>query len=172
MAADDLERIKAQEAGLVFSGFDEDAAFALGSTLRARAAGERWPIIIDIRFWDRPLFTATLPGCTANNTEWVRRKSETVRRWGRSSYRVLMENRGERLKAPDWGLDPSAYALHGGSFPIRARNFGVIGAVTISGLDERTDHMVAVEGICDLLGVARADYQLSDGQAASAVRST
>lgn len=160
---EDLEKIRAQEAGLQFTEFSEETAFAIGTAIRDRAVAEKLPIVIDIRLWDRPLFYAALPGSSGIHPDWARRKSNVVQRWGKSSYRVLFETKGERLLGANWGLDPSEYALSGGGFPIRAKGFGVIGAVTLSGLSERRDHMVGVEAICDRLGLAKEAFALADG---------
>jgi uncharacterized protein (UPF0303 family) len=159
---EDLEKIRAQEAALVFSEFTEDTAFAIGSALRARAAAEKFPIGIEIRFWDRPLFYAALPGSTGVSPEWLRRKAATVQRWSKSSYRVLLEEKGERLLGAHWALDPTQYALSGGGFPIHARGFGVIGAVAVSGLTERQDHAIVVDAFCDHFGLDRAMYALQE----------
>lgn len=152
MSASDLEIIRLQESELAFPEFSELTAFAIGTMIQHRAVAQGWPVVIDIRLWDRPLFFAALPGATASNGEWVRRKAFAVRAFGKSSYRVLLERNRERLLPPDHGLDPRDYALHGGSFPIRAAGFGVIGAATVSGLDERRDHMVVVEAFAGHLG--------------------
>ena len=46
----------------MFPRFDEDIAFEIGSALRARGAEEGWPVVIEVRLWDRLLFHAALPG--------------------------------------------------------------------------------------------------------------
>lgn len=152
-AADDLARIAAQEAALVFDAFDEAMAFAVGSLIRDKALVEQLPVIIDIQLWDRPLFYAALPGSTANNANWARRKRNVVRTFLRSSYALVLEKaRPDRLFAPGEGLDGADYVLAGGGFPIRVRAAGVIGAIAVSGLPERQDHELVVGGLCDFLG--------------------
>jgi uncharacterized protein (UPF0303 family) len=154
----DIERIKAQEEGLVFHAFSELDACAIGNAIRDRAVRETMPIVVDIRFWNRPLFYAALPGSSAGNPDWVRRKAATVQRFSKSSFRVLLEQKGERVLPLQWGLENRDYALSGGGFPIHARGFGVIGAITVSGLHERRDHAIVVDAICDHLGRAREEF--------------
>ena len=47
-------------------------------------------LVIDVRRFGQPLFYAALDGTTPDNAEWVRRKSNVVARFHRSSYSVGM----------------------------------------------------------------------------------
>jgi len=154
-----IEVLRRQEAELVFSGFDEAAAFAIGSAMRARGVGENLGIVCEIRFWNRLLFAAALPGSASANWQWAKRKVYAVERWGKSSYRALIEN-GRKREHPDEGADARDYALHGGSFPITVAGVGAVGAITVSGLPEIDDHRLVVDSICDHLGLDKAKYVL------------
>ncbi|WP_068114949.1 heme-degrading domain-containing protein [Tropicimonas marinistellae] len=146
------EILEAQEAQLVFPGFSEDTAFALGGALVAAARAQAAPVVINIRTPDRTLFHAALPGSAPDNDHWARRKSNIVLRKHCASMLV-----GMRLEAagkqpgPDLGLDPLDFAAHGGSFPIRVAGVGVIGAITVSGLASAEDHAMIVETLSDFL---------------------
>ena len=157
----DIERIRLQEEAIQFDRFDEDAAFRLGLAVRERAVAAAMPLVVDIRTWDRHLFFSALPGSTDANADWVRRKVNVVRRFGRSTYRVALEqNREDSLFSPRHGLDPKDFVLAGGGFPIRLRNAGVIGAITVSGLPQRDDHALVVEALCAHLGLDHAGLAL------------
>ena len=161
-AAEDIAKIIEQELGLVFDQFDEAVAFSLGSRVRERAAREKLALVVDVRTWDRPLFYCAMPGTTADNPEWVRRKFNGVRRFHRSSYRMVLEqNREDRLFPPSRALDAADYVLAGGGFPLRIKGLGPIGAITISGLPERDDHQVAVDAVCDELGLDKGAFTLA-----------
>ncbi len=114
------------------------------------------PIVIEIRFWDRLLFYAALPGSTSNNTEWVRRKLNVVKMFHKSTYRmVLEEQRPDRTFKPGAGLDIANYVLAGGGFPIRVKGVGVVGGIGVSGMPEREDHACHCrELLCKHLGIA------------------
>ncbi|RUT35167.1 heme-degrading domain-containing protein [Arsenicitalea aurantiaca] len=159
--ADDISTIIRQEQELVFERFDEATAFAIGSHIRERALADGLTLVADVRLWDRPLFYCAMPGTTADNPVWVRRKANSVQRLGRSSYRLVLENPGEERVFPvRRALDPNDYALAGGGFPIRVAGIGIVGAATVSGLPEREDHNVVVAAICHVLGKPYADYAL------------
>ena len=152
--AGDIERIKRQEAELVFDRFDETVAFEIGSAIRERALAENLPIIVDIRTFDRPLFYAAMPGSNASNPDWARRKINVVRRYLKSTYLMVLEqNRPDRTFKVGEGLDIADYVLAGGGFPIRVKGAGVIGAIAVSGLPEREDHNVVVAALSQYLGL-------------------
>ncbi len=157
----DIAAIAAQEAALVFDSFDEDAAFRLGCLIREEAARRAAPVAIDIRTAARILFATTLPGSSADNADWIRRKSALVLRTHRSSYGFGRElaQKGGTLGA-EIGLPPTDYAAHGGGFPIRLHGTGVIACLTISGLPQREDHRLATWGICRALGFEPAAHDL------------
>jgi uncharacterized protein (UPF0303 family) len=158
-AAEDIALVKKQEQDLVFTQFDEAVAFALGSAIRDRALAEGLSLVVDIRTWDRQMFFAATSGTSADNAEWVRRKVNTVRRFQRPSYRMVLE-RGEAPFSPQAGADPADFVIAGGGFPIRVKGAGIVGCLTISGLPGRDDHGVAVAALCDHLGLDRAAYAL------------
>ena len=157
---DDIALVKRQELELVLPVFDEAVAFAIGASIRDRALAEGLSLVVDIRTWDRQLFFSATPGTSADNAEWVRRKINSVRRFQRASYRLVLE-RGEAPFSPQSGTDPADYVIAGGGFPIRVAGAGIIGTLTISGLPGRDDHGVAVDALCDHLGKPRADYALA-----------
>jgi uncharacterized protein (UPF0303 family) len=158
----DIALIKKQETELAFDRFDELVAHSLGERIRARALKGGLVIVVDIRTFDRQLYFMSMPGTTGDNAEWVRRKFNLVRRVHKSSYRAVLENKTDADHfLPRRGLDDADFVLAGGGFPIRVAGAGVIGCITVSGLHERDDHQVAVDGICEELGIDKASYTLS-----------
>ncbi len=151
--SDDIRQIIRQEEALVFDRFDEHAAFELGAAVRAMAMAEKLVLSVEVSLWDRRLFFAAMPGTSADNLEWLRRKFNVVRRFHAASYRLVLEqNREDRLFAPQKALDVADYALAGGGFPIRVAGVGPVGALVVSGLPQREDHNVAVRALCAALG--------------------
>ncbi|GGA47166.1 heme-degrading domain-containing protein [Pelagibacterium lentulum] len=168
MSQHHLASVIAHENDLVFERFDEEIAFEIGSTIRELARAEHLGIVCDIRFWDRQLFYMALPGTSADNPDWVRRKINVVKRFGKSSYRMVLERKAtpqNRAFPADSGLSAADYVLAGGGFPIRIKNVGVVGAITVSGVPEHLDHMLVVRGICQHLGINAESYAYDGGSA-------
>lgn len=159
--SEDIERLALQERELVLPHLDADVAWDLGTRLRAMALERGLAIVIDVRRFGQPLFYVALDGTNPDNPEWVRRKSNVVARFHRSSYavRLKLQTNRETLFEKQ-GLPVADFAEHGGSFPLRVAGAGVVGSVTVSGLDGRDDHGMAVEALCALLGKEHAALRL------------
>lgn len=159
---DDIARVAEQERRCVFTAFDETTALKIGMRIAELAAAKGAPLAIDIRFWNRPLYFYAMPGSSADNVEWVRRKSNCVRRFNRASYAVsLKQARDGKGFAHDSGVDSMEIAAHGGAFPIRMAGTGIIGTITVSGVPQRMDHAYVVEAVCDHLGIDYASLALA-----------
>jgi uncharacterized protein (UPF0303 family) len=158
---EDLERIGVQERELMLPRLDAQVAWELGSRLRAMAAERKLAIVIDVRRFDQPLFYAAMEGTTPDNVEWVRRKSNVVARFHRSSYAIGLKEKikNETLQEMQ-GLPISDYATHGGSFPLAVAGAGVVGSVTVSGLPQHDDHELVIEALCAFLGRDYATLRL------------
>lgn len=158
---EDLERVALQERELRLQRLDARVAWELGSGLKALMETRGLAMVIDVRRFGQPLFYAALEGTTPDNAEWVRRKSNVVARFHRSSYAVglnLKLNNATLLEK--YGLATVDYAAHGGSFPLSVAGAGIVGSVTVSGLPQRSDHELVVEALCGLLGQNYEDLRL------------
>ena len=152
-----LQTLQQQEDELQFTEFTNDTALALGLLLVGAARRERKAITIDICRNGQQLFHAALPGTSADNDAWIRRKNNVVNRYGHSSFYVGTEFRARgKSFDQDSRLDPDAYAAHGGAFPVIARNVGVVGTVTVSGLPQAEDHEFVVRQLRAFLAGTRA----------------
>jgi uncharacterized protein (UPF0303 family) len=151
-----IASLEAQERTLVFTRFDNADAWRLGSAMVAAATERGLPVTIDIRRHGQQLFHAALPGTTAENDAWIERKVNVVNRFAAASYLV-----GRRLAAGGreldeaLGVDPRLFAAHGGAVPVRVKDVGVIGTVTVSGLPQADDHAFVTEMIGAFLGKGR-----------------
>jgi len=151
--SEDLEKIAQQERELRLPRLDANAVWDLGARIRAMALERGLSLVIDLRRFGQPLFYAALEGTTPDNAEWVRRKSNVVARFHRSSYAVgmTMKVKGTTL-LERYGLPVADYAADGGAFPLIVEGAGIVGSMTVSGLPQRDDHNLVVEALCGLLG--------------------
>jgi uncharacterized protein (UPF0303 family) len=144
---DSLTALLLDEERLVFSSFDHEAAWLLGTQMRSAALVADLPVAMAIRLHGQRLFHAALPGSSANNDLWLARKCAVVDLFGHSSYYVgcLTRAEGKEDFNDAHRLDPAAYAAHGGAFPIVIRGTGCVGTVAVSGLPQVDDHRFVVE---------------------------
>jgi uncharacterized protein (UPF0303 family) len=144
-----LETLLDQERRLQFDRFGNEDAIALGLALVERGRAEKLPITVDITRARQQLFHAALPGTSADNDEWVRRKTNLVYRLGHSSFFLGTQWRisGLPFEKKFEGLDLADYAAHGGCFPVILRGTGMIGTATVSGLPQAEDHRLVIETI-------------------------
>lgn len=141
-----LVELRQQEEELVFESFDNYDAWRLGSLMANLAIASAYEVAIDIRRHNIVIFRCVLPGPTSDQEEWIRRKSASVLRFEHSTA-LLSEKFSDYDPTQGGWLAPEDYTLAGGSFPIRVRGAGVIGAITVSGLSSDQDHQLVVDGI-------------------------
>lgn len=150
-------RVEAEEHELVFDGFSNDDALALGLAIVDKARERRLSIAVDVERSGQRLFHFAAEGTSPDNDAWIERKKALVRRVFRSSYSVGLELRAKE-KTIEEGMDLRAaeFAAHGGCFPIVVKGVGFVGTVTVSGLLQKDDHDLVVESIREFLA-ARKD---------------
>lgn len=141
----DLEQ---QERELVLPHFTHDDAWRLGLLMRRIADERELPVTIDIRHGDQQVFHTARPGTTPDNDSWVERKVRVVRRFDASSYLVGQRARNHGTTFEEQHALPlQEYAAHGGAFPLRVADVGLVGVVTVSGLAQGDDHALVVEAL-------------------------
>ncbi|HQY99435.1 MAG TPA: heme-degrading domain-containing protein [Propionicimonas sp.] len=140
------EQLRAEEAELRFDDFALDDAWELGCGMRAAAADADLPVAIGIVLGEQRVFHTALPGSSADNDDWLARKTRVALRYGQASLTVgeSFRERGGDFDV-DSRLDPSLYAAAGGVVPIRLKGGAVIGVVGVSGLPQLDDHAFVVE---------------------------
>jgi uncharacterized protein (UPF0303 family) len=149
-----LKELLSQEEEFQFSRFRNEDALSLGMRLVERAKADAHAITVDICRNGQQLFHCALPGTSADNDAWIRRKNNVVNRYGHSSYYVGMQFLSRNTTFEESSrLDVDSYAAHGGAFPVIVRNVGVIGTVTVSGLPQEQDHRLVVQILREFLAL-------------------
>jgi uncharacterized protein (UPF0303 family) len=148
----DLTIIAKQEELLAFDSFDNATAWLLGESIKKQCEDQQLSVTIEIRLCRETIFFYAMPGTSANNTDWARRKRNTTELLEQSSYAVgLALARDSDTLQSQSGLPFRDYASHGGSFPIRIKGVGAVGAATVSGLPHREDHKLVVQALATVL---------------------
>ncbi|MGI4827228.1 MAG: heme-binding protein, partial [Janthinobacterium lividum] len=90
----------------------------------------------------------------ASQADWIRRKRNSVLRFGRSSYALglELEQIGQTMEQRH-GLPVVDYAMHGGGFPILLTGTGLVGTIIASGLPQRDDHIFVITALAQLTGI-------------------
>ncbi len=141
-----MEEVKEQQSTLQFSGFDHKTAAEIGIQLYQMAAERRLPVAIDISRGRHQVFHVALPGATADNDEWLKRKSNTVYRFEVSSMfmQLKMKEKGKSI-SDIYSVSLDSYAEAGGAFPIIVKGTGMVGVIAVSGLTSEEDHGLIIE---------------------------
>ena len=145
---EELRRVEAEERELVLESLDNDDALDLGLALVELARTRKLPIAIDVERCGQRLFHAAMPGAAPDNFHWIERKKRLVNRTYHSSYATSLRLRvKQRTLAEEMHLDEKEFAPHGGCLPLVVRRVGFVGTLTVSGLPQRDDHLLAVEAL-------------------------
>jgi uncharacterized protein (UPF0303 family) len=147
-----LEQLLQEERELQFVSFNESTAWQIGCQLVERAQNDGLAIAIDITRGGHQLFHASLPGTSADNDEWIKRKVRLVYRFEHSSFYIgqLLKSKGKRLEEA-YLISESEYGPYGGCFPAIVKNTGMVGTITVSGLPQEEDHRLVVQAIREYL---------------------
>lgn len=136
---------------LLLSKFDNEVAWNLGFFARSLAL-EKYPdkpVVLDISTVNNHILfhSTTKSGTNLDNDIWIERKKKTVQRFGTSSFYV-----GQKLRHKDKSMEEAMfmssfdYASHGGCVPLRVKRCDhLVGTLTVSGLAQEDDHLLALE---------------------------
>ena len=144
------EELAAELAPLTLPRFDEGVAWRLGSILVGLAQADKMPVVINIRNATRTYFHAALPGSTAVNDNWARRKSNLALHAAHASMIVTLRFQAHNRTLAMEGLSPTDYADSGGAVPLVVAGAGPVAVCTVSGLPQAEDHALVVRGLIAL----------------------
>ncbi|GGB20902.1 heme-degrading domain-containing protein [Agarivorans gilvus] len=147
-----LQEVLAQEQHLQLLHFNNQTAWQLGCALKQAVEDLAAAVSIEVYAFEQVLFSYAMPGTSKDNLEWIRRKRQAVMRFGHSSYYLGLYNAAQQRDFEAQAhIDAREYCAHGGSFPLRLQGCGQIGAVTVSGLPQESDHNLVVAALTQIL---------------------
>ncbi|WP_322092859.1 heme-binding protein [Paraburkholderia bannensis] len=127
--------------------FNASVARVLGETAVNVAARRGRPIAVSVVSVSGPLFYCALEGVPHDASEQIRRKQNTVLRFGSSSLEVGQTFDSAGLTLESQGLSPLEYSLVGGAIPLRLADVELVGVLSIVGADAIHDHALALEAL-------------------------
>ena len=143
-----LEELEVLEGKCGLDNFYYEDAHELGSFVR-KAAKQLFPercVVIDVSSaTGHSLFrSVTYRGSNLDNEYWIQRKRKTALRFGRSTF-YMGNKMGNKKPEEKFFVDSKEYAFHGGAVPIYLKSADYpIGCLTVSGLKQEEDHLLAV----------------------------
>lgn len=147
-----LKILEKQEEILVFDSFTNEDARTVGNMLSDRLKDSPIPVTVRVFIDDVIVYQYTMKGDEDKRFGWTYRKYQLIKKTGHSSMhgKVRMMFLGE---LGDLFADKETYGFGCGGFPIRLKDGGLIGAVTVSGLPDPGDHNYVVEALEAFLNV-------------------
>ncbi len=110
-----LNELLAQEDELQLHHFNNTTAWELGNLIKLGAANISASISIEVYAFEQVVFSYAMPGTSKDQQDWIRRKRNSVMRFGHSSYYQGQYNASKNrdFEAIPY-LDPKEYCAHGG----------------------------------------------------------
>ncbi len=149
---DILKRLDDEHKDLQFKSFSNKKALQIGLKLLEIAEEKHLAITIDITRHNHQLFHYACEGTSKDNDEWVKRKSNVVNHFSKSSFYIkyFLEQNDTSLEKMFF-LNQNKYSAFGGSFPIIIKDTGCIGTITVSGLPDEEDHKLVISVIKEFI---------------------
>ena len=139
-------QLTSQAEQLQFTSFSPDDALRLGEYALSIARTRDFPVAIEVWHTGRLIFKAALPGTSAENDDWLRRKKNVTEKFDDSTMAVRVKHEEQGLDFNKATLLPlEDYAAHGGGWPITVTDTGTVGFFGISGLPQVDDHKMIAE---------------------------
>jgi uncharacterized protein (UPF0303 family) len=141
-----------QETELQFELFNNETAWQLGCKLKKIAEDKNAFVAIEVFAFNQTLFSYAMSGRQLDNQHWIKKKRQSVLRFGHSSYYLGQYNQSKNREFEQQvHIDAFEYCAHGGAFPIRIKKCGLVGVVTVSGLPQAEDHQMVIDALTELL---------------------
>jgi Uncharacterized conserved protein len=141
------EQLLAQEAELVLPACSSETAYHIGMRIVNRAKSEGKTIAVSITIARQNIFHYAFDNLGPDADNWIRRKSNVVYEYHRSSLLIGTKLVNENSSLTAHGRNPADFMVNGGSFPIRVQGAGVIGAITVTGLPHLEDHEYVITAL-------------------------
>ncbi len=148
-----LDIVTQQEESLRLDHIDAAEAWQLGLVLRDLGLETGADVALRVSLLGAPVFHCGLGQPKPNFSRWIARKEKGTLECWKSSLRLKLEALTGGNQPEDHGFSAPEVVFCGGCFPLRLKNLGVVGAITVSGLSDTQDHQLAVDALAKFLNV-------------------
>ncbi|WP_413736970.1 heme-degrading domain-containing protein [Sodalis sp. RH21] len=141
--------------------FSHQLAWRLGERIKHYAEHQGLALAIDITVNQHRIFSYAMPGTTAENLDWARRKRNVVDLLAMGSYTagLMLELRQETLQQR-YGVASRDFAALGGGYPLQVANAGIVGSVTVSGAPHLEDHNILLVVLAEFCGLPAGSIEM------------
>jgi uncharacterized protein (UPF0303 family) len=140
-----------EEQILKLPSLTNNDAIEIGQIAVTLGSQRKLPIAIEVRIAEWIIFHASLEGSKPENDWWINRKVAVVML---NQHSTMFERVSAEELGVDWhrenGVTDETHAIHGGAIPLITDD-GFKGILTISGLPQVEDHLLAVEVLTEFL---------------------
>lgn len=137
---------------LLVKRFTAEDAWKLGHNLYEIGLNLEKPIAYEIFAYGQTFFRYSFGGLNPDKDVWLTRKRNTAIHFAVSTLATLKKlTRDETTLLAKYGLNHDTYVALGGSIPLVLEGGGVIGAVTVTGLNHEDDHQIVVDAFMNFL---------------------
>ncbi|WP_145407586.1 heme-binding protein [Paenibacillus xylanexedens] len=140
---------KEQEAKYQFDQLTQQDICQLGEYLKEISMKQEKPVAVEAALGNFVVFRFYPEGRGIFEETWIAGKRNTVMAFGISSKHAMLKMMDKGLKAGHSfsDLDPGAFVLSGGGFPLKLQNGLLVGSLCVSGLHDDVDHNLLIEAL-------------------------
>ncbi|WP_233899751.1 heme-binding protein [Tenacibaculum piscium] len=128
--------------------FSNRVGLEIGMAIVDLAKERQQRVAVKIERLNYTIFLYVDDNLPADKLNWLRRKANVVRNFEESSLSVKHQlKKGKMTLNGTFALDSKEYLARGGSIPIFVKNTGMVAIVSVSGLHDKQDHAIIIDGL-------------------------
>lgn len=132
--------------------FSNRTALEMGMKIIEMATSREQRIAIEIMRLNHTIFLYVDDNLSMDKNNWLRRKSNVARQFQQSSLNVRNSLQASNTTLEEkYGLHEKDYVAKGGAIPVFVKEAGMVGIITVSGLQDEEDHQIIIDALKDYL---------------------
>ncbi len=137
-----------QYPDLQFSKFNSQDAYALGTQIVEATLEQGIALGVEIFVFGRTCYQYLPDALGIDKADWLKRKRNSVLYFGMSTAALYEKcKHDESLLVTKYARKLEDYTLTPGSIPLRLKDSGLVGAITVTGLAPEDDHRFVSEQV-------------------------